>query len=506
LHRITGGNAFYVTEVLAAPGWTVPETVADAVLARTARMSPRSRDILDLVSVAPGGLEPAIAESLQLDALRALDECRSGGMLVLGDGTARFRHELARLAVEGAIPDGTKRDLHRRILEALERVPGSDPARLAHHADAAAEARLVLRYAPAAALGAALRGAHREAAAQYARALAHADSLDDEATADLLEERAYECYLIDEIEASLDARRLAQERWERAGEAVRAADQLRWISRLSWFVGRNDEAEAAAKEAVARLEPFGPGRELAMALSNMSHLRMLADEHEGAIAWGERAIGLAEELGEREILAHALNNVGTSEGRSGDTSRLERSLAIALEDGLEEHVARAYTNLGSLSVQELRFPEADLYLDEGIRYSIERDLDSWRIYMQGWRAQLRLLQGRSSEATEDAERVLAERSPTVSRIMPLVVLGRARARRGDPDPWSPLDEALSLARRTGEMQRLGPVAAARSEASWLQGREPEIDEVLVPAFERRWVWVRALRSASSRSGCGDSAG
>jgi predicted ATPase len=55
LYRVTGGNAFYVTEVLAAPGWTVPLSVTDAVLARVSRLSADARGLIDLVSVAPGG-------------------------------------------------------------------------------------------------------------------------------------------------------------------------------------------------------------------------------------------------------------------------------------------------------------------------------------------------------------------------------------------------------------------------------------------------------------------
>jgi DNA-binding CsgD family transcriptional regulator len=49
----------------------------------------------------------------------------------------------------------------------------------------------------------------------------------------------------------------------------------------------------------------------------------------------------------------------------------------------------------------------------------------------------------------------------------LSVLGLLRARRGDPDPWGPLDEALTLA--GPELQRLEPVAVARVEAAWLSG-------------------------------------
>ena len=53
LHALTGGNPFFVTEVVAAGGG-VPETVRGAVLARAARLDPEAREALDLVSVVPG--------------------------------------------------------------------------------------------------------------------------------------------------------------------------------------------------------------------------------------------------------------------------------------------------------------------------------------------------------------------------------------------------------------------------------------------------------------------
>ena len=63
------------------------------------------------------------------------------------------------------------------------------------------------------------------------------------------------------------------------------------------------------------------------------------------------------------------------------------------------------------------------------------------------------------------------RTSPPSRIDALVVLGLVRARRGDPGVWAPLDEALALdgTGEPGELQRLGPVAAARAEAAWLAG-------------------------------------
>jgi DNA-binding CsgD family transcriptional regulator len=68
-----------------------------------------------------------------------------------------------------------------------------------------------------------------------------------------------------------------------------------------------------------------------------------------------------------------------------------------------------------------------------------------------------------------------------------------RARRGDPDPWTPLDEALELARGTGEVQRLALVATARAEARWLAGQDEAVAEetgdALALALERSRRWA-----------------
>jgi DNA-binding CsgD family transcriptional regulator len=199
---------------------------------------------------------------------------------------------------------------------------------------------------------------------------------------------------------------------------------------------------------------------------------MLAGNTDEALAWGGRAIELAERLGQNEILVHALNNVGTAElqaGRPGGQATLERSLALALAHGLEEHAARAYTNLSARAFEQRDYPLAARYLDEGIRYCTEHDLDTWRLYMLVSRARTDLEQGRWTEATRTVEIVLRDpRTVPVGRINALAVLGRVRARRGDPTIWPPLDEALALATGTAELQRLGPVAVARAEAAWLQ--------------------------------------
>ncbi|HWG55931.1 MAG TPA: AAA family ATPase [Gaiellaceae bacterium] len=171
LHRLTLGNAFYVTEALAAGAATLPETVRDAVLARVARLSPTARRLIDAVSVVPTAAELWLLEAIAADALSAADECLRAGVLRPEPAALAFRHELARLAVESALSPHRRRELHAATLHALARPPSGTPssARLAHHAEAAGDAAAVLEHATAAAREAAARGARREATRQYAR-------------------------------------------------------------------------------------------------------------------------------------------------------------------------------------------------------------------------------------------------------------------------------------------------------------------------------------------------
>jgi DNA-binding CsgD family transcriptional regulator len=503
LYETTGGNPFFVTEVLAADDAAIPATVLDAVLARAARLSPPARKVLDAAAV----MAPPVGTWLLAEAAAAapdhVDECVAAGMLREEAGGVGFRHELARLAVERALAPGRRAELHRRALAGLLAQPSAapDPARLAHHAEAAGDAAAVLDHAPAAARRAAGLGAHREAAAQYARALRFAGGLAPAALAELLERHSYECYLTDQHEDATASRRRALGCWRELGDRRREGDTLRWLSRLAWFQGRRAEAERAGREAVKLLEGLAPGPELAMAYSNLSQLAMLAEGTDEAVAWGGRAIGLAERLGQPEILAHALNNVGTAEMcdlRPSGRPTLERSLALALANGLEEHVARAYTNLASTALNQRAYALAARYRDQGIRYCAERDLDTWGLAMLADQARADLDHGRWTEATRTVEAVLRDpRTSPPSRIDALVVLGLLRARRGDPRVWAPLDEALVLGTGTGEpgeLQRFGPVAAARAEAAWLEGDPAPARAVVEAALDlvdrtRSYAWL-----------------
>jgi DNA-binding CsgD family transcriptional regulator/tetratricopeptide (TPR) repeat protein len=453
--------------------------VRDAVLARIARVSPAARSLLELASVVPTRTERWLLDAVLGSTAEAVEECLSSGMLSLEHTTVAFRHELARQAVESTLSPLCHQTLHAQVLQALlnHGEGSSQAARLVHHALGAHDGALVARYAPLAAQQASAQGAHREAAAQYATALRYADQFPAERQAVLLEERAYECYLTSQMEEAVQARQAALRIWRQLDRPDQVGQTLRWLSRLSWFLGQSSEAERYAVEAVQLLEILPPDARLAMAYSNRAQLAMLADNTAEAVRWGEQAIALAESLGDARTQVHALNNMGTALLTAGDEqgrAHLERSLQLAVERGWEEHVSRAYTNLACCAVMTRDYPLAERFLQEGLAYCAEHDLDSCGTYMGTWQARAWFEQGCWDDAVQEATRVLNHyRLPAATKIPALLVLGWVRVRRGDPGSVAVLDEARTLALASGELQRIAPVAAARAEAAWLRGNQEQ---------------------------------
>jgi DNA-binding CsgD family transcriptional regulator len=203
------------------------------------------------------------------------------------------------------------------------------------------------------------------------------------------------------------------------------------------------------------------------------------------VHWSTRALQLARDLGDRDVQTHALNNLGTALWRSGEPiegqARLTQSLDLALADDAHEHAARAYTNLGSVTVMHRSYPDADRQLKAGIAYTADRDLDTWRWYMSAWLARSHAEQVRYAAAQQQAAAVLRQPhlSP-ISRVSALAVTGAIAARQGNST--AALDDALPIALQIGETQRLAPVAAARAEAAWIAGLGARV----VSEADRAW--------------------
>lgn len=493
LYERTQGNPFFVTEILADPSSHLPESVRDAVLARRNRLSEDAQDVLDVVSVSPRAMERWVLERVADPMPEDIDACVVAGMLT-GDGSGelRFRHELARLAVEDAIPPARKADLHAQVLAALTDQPEVEvhPARLAHHAEAAHDADAVLRYAVAAADRAARRSAHHQEQDHLARALRHADRVPAAERAELLQRFADAAVDGGDVPVAVAAAEEAVLLRRREGEPLALGEALRLEAVCRWQAGRGPEAHESMDESLDVLRPYGETPQLADALANAVTLAMLARQYDRAMDLGGSAIELAERLGRLPALARALNGVGSVEiliGRSEDGERhLLRSVAVAREAGRDQSEMAALINLGSGSGEVRRYTTAEHYLEEAIAFGSARDLDTGGHYATAWLARVRFETGRWDDAAALAASLPLEHpgtSPIVT-ITSLTVLGRLRARRGDPGADDALDRAWELAVRTNDLQRLWPVAAARAEAALLDGRDDAVPGLVSTTFGR----------------------
>jgi DNA-binding CsgD family transcriptional regulator len=224
-----------------------------------------------------------------------------------------------------------------------------------------------------------------------------------------------------------------------------------------------------------------------MAYGTLAGVYEAAENADEALAWATRATELAGRLGDAEVVVRALSTIGGVEflaGLPAGREKLERSVELAEQAGLESHVASGFINLVSAAVRQRLHVDANRYLEAGLPYCSDRGLELHRAYLLGYRSRFELDRGRWTEAVDSAALVLrVPRPSTIPRIFALVTLGLVRARRGDPDVWAPLDEAWALAEPSGELQRIGPAAAARAEAAWLEGRLDAVAEATEAALE-----------------------
>jgi DNA-binding NarL/FixJ family response regulator len=475
LYRNTGGNPFFVTEVLATGGDTLPATVQDAVLARIARLGPVAQRLVETVAIIPAGVDISVLEAMDSEAVAGVEECLASGVLAAIPGGLAFRHELARLAVEISLSPPRRVSLHRAALIALSdpRRGPIDPTSLSHHAEAAGDFDAVLRFAPQAAAVAAQARAHREAAAQYARALRFGWALTDERRAELLSLRSWECFVTGHYADAIESRREALATYRLLGDRLREGQALYAMSSNLRCYGQVAEATETGVAAVAVLEQLTPGHELAMAYANRAMLALNVEDTAATRSWGAKAQELAARIDDPETLVHAMNSIGTAGYLLGDDDgrrALERSLHLCTERGFVEQAGRAYIHLAWAGNRVHDYARAEAYQREGVEYCLERGLDAWRFEILAHQARRLLDQGQWDKATDATSTLL--RSGTANAVAQTLihcVIALLRARRGDPDHHGPLAEAQAIAAPTGELQHLLPVATASAEIAWLEG-------------------------------------
>src|SRR5262249_6258097 len=150
---------------------------------------------------------------------------------------------------------------------------------------------------------AAARGAHRAAAAHYQTALRYADSLEVAPRATLLDGLTTELCLTGHMADAEAPCQAALALWRTLNEHEKVGHDLRQLSNITWYLGKNAMSERYAIMAVELLETLPPGRELARAYATMSGKRMVKSDTAQARVWGMRALELAERLHDAETMS-----------------------------------------------------------------------------------------------------------------------------------------------------------------------------------------------------------
>ena len=487
VHAVTGGNPFFVSEVLSAGLGETPASVRDAVLGRFARLGPEARATAELVSVVPGRAEDWLVEDCLGDAAD-VPGCEAQGLLVAeGEGT-RYRHELARWAVEEGLSAHRRRELNREVLRRLA-ARGASDARLAHHAWRAGDVDAVVRHGLVAARSAAAARSHREATELYARVLEHDEQLSPRSRADAWDDYSTEAYAAGQNEAALVARRRALVLRRELGDPRRTSATLRWLSRILWYRGERVACEAAGLEAVELLEGRPPSREHAMALSNLSQLAMLTQRDAEAVSLGRAAERVAIAVSDTETLVHARINIGSALARTdvdAGLAMLESAAREASDEGYDESAARALVNAAWMRMVQHEAGPARELVERGMTLARDRELTLYLRYLHAARAMLALAAGDFDGALRDIASSSQDQAPTY------YVRGLVALRRGHPDADALLSDGWERAVATTELQRIGPLACARAEAAWVRGDADEVDRVTAATFalalERGHEW------------------
>jgi DNA-binding CsgD family transcriptional regulator len=487
LHRVTGGNPFYVCEIVEA-GWpSIPPTVRDVVGARLARSSPAVRAAVQVAALTGNRAERSLLASVLAGPDSLLDECLANGMLI-PDGTGvRFRHELLRMTVAETVPPHRQAELHARLLAALEGDEDADPAVLAHHAEGAGDEKAVRRHAPEAARRSAALGAHREAAAQFERALRFTGGDDRAALAELHESLATEYLLLDRLDESEAALRTALQHRRELGDTMRVGEDLSTLSDILWWQCRGEESGSAAEESLRVLASLPPGPELAMAEAGVAYWRWNQGRPAEAFDAVARALELGKRLGRDDVVGAALQATGdflVDSGQDGIGS-LEEALRLALDAQDETQAAGVYVSLQDCLVNLQRLAEAQHYYRVGMAFCERRELRASTRCMRGAQADTLLLLGRWDEAVDLCDEVLA--IPGVSpsnQLYPLRVLGTIRGRRGEPGYAELLDRDAALAAGIVSPNWLAQVRAVRAELLWISGQAGLAREEAAEAYEQ----------------------
>lgn len=479
----SNGIPLYIEELIAAGGThTVPDTIAEAVRGRSARLDGRTHDVATAAAVVGCSFE----FDLLVDVMeRAPDQVDSGlrelcdhHLIVrLSDTKFDFRHALLRDALYDSIPLPQRRRMHAAVAEASERA-GIRRSYLSEQYELAQQPERAFAHAVAAAADATRISAHREAAELYARALRTAPpATPSPVLADLNACGALELLSIDDaagaaalLETSIELSRLA-------GDADAAATRIAHLMSTRHLLGHDLEHRIAlARDARSLLEaaPDGGGDTAwgqilgAEAAAYMLE-RRLDEAHQSGLTALERLTDDTQTAARLDVQV-TLGAVQVFMGRDSGWHLLEDVIRDA-GTAFEAVAGRGRRMLASSASALVEYDRARTWLDESLEFTASTERWNDHHYLRAHRAHVRWATG-AADAERDARRALADGRGVTTEIEALKVLGYVELSRDRlEEARRHLEHSLELALPMAELQRINPALWGLAEAA-LHGGDP----------------------------------
>ena len=437
------GNPFFLEELArtvhvqagATHNLAVPDTIQEAILARINLLPRRGKHLLQAAAVigpqVPAALLGAIADLPEQEFRRGLADLQAAELLyeksLVPEPEYNFKHTLTQQTVYESLLGGEQRDLHARIFETIERLYagrlGEHVERLAHHAFLGKTWGKAVAYLRQAGAKAAGRSAHLEAAAFYEQALAALEHLPEsrervEQAIDLRFDLRTPLHLLGEFERILAHLRQAQTLAETLDEHGR----LGWVSSYLMQYYRNTGDQARAMQA------------------------------------GQRAIAIADKLGDFALQVTTNTHLGAVYGTLGDYPRAVAILRRNVEAVAGSRVRERFGMVGLPAV-------------------LSRGYLAWYLSELG---EFPEAMERAEEGLEIAESV----NDTYSLAFACATLGLAAVLKGSPEQAIPvLERGVDLCRATN-FRILFPAAACWLGTAYaLAGRFGDAIPLLEQAVE-----------------------
>ncbi len=355
LHHRTGGNPFFLEELLRAAPTTdltelddqpLPWSIAEVLHRQIDELDADTRRIVEAAAMlghrVPFDLLATITGTDESDLIPALRALVERGVLVESDDDEfTFRHALVREALTGHLLGREKRRLHEAALDALL-AAGADPALVAHHAKGAG------RYADM--VAAARRGAalYLEIGSPY-QALQLAE-MGLEEIADDSELRGYAARAAWLAGLVTDAAEHARAWLDAAAGPTDRAAALYLLVRLAWEAADYAEMTRLTGDIETLVTVLPPGADQAQAMAAVAQSAMLDDQYDKAIDWADRALALADEFDLPLIRLAALVEKGATLASRAATVEQGRDTLSGLVDEAEKRgewliASRALNNL-----------------------------------------------------------------------------------------------------------------------------------------------------------------